>query len=85
VYVAEGSYNPTNIRRISPDGIINKFATASLGISAMAADMAGNVYVISGASVLLAATDRREQAESGTARMHASEESDRGVVAGRPA
>jgi len=46
LYVAEGSYNPANIRRISPGGIINKFATGSLGISAMAADRVGNVYVI---------------------------------------
>ena len=34
----------------------------------------------SGASVPARATDRREKAESHTARMHAPEESDRGVV-----
>jgi len=47
LYVGEGSYK-SHIRRITPDGIISSLSATfpGFGLSAMAADRTGNVYVI---------------------------------------
>jgi uncharacterized protein (TIGR03437 family) len=45
LYIAEGPV-PTSIRRIGPDGIISTFVPNLYQIRSMAADNAGNVYVI---------------------------------------